>query len=83
MAVDENRKTVELTRQEHAQYMSCAIKKFKALQPALERDHRGEYVAISAKYGRYVTAPSEKDVTRLAKSFGKDDFVWITRIGSS
>jgi hypothetical protein len=71
-----------LTRQERARFVQLGVKRYNALRLEIEREHPGEYVAISVKTGRYTATLDDAKLKAFADSLGSDDFLWMTRVGS-
>jgi hypothetical protein len=74
---------VELTRKERAEFIQRGMKHYEALRSKLEQEHRGEYIAISVKTGRYTTTRDDAKLKVFADSLSPDDFLWMTRVGSA
>lgn len=72
-----------LTRQERAEFVELGVRHYQSLRPEIERSHRGEYIAISVKTGKYTTTEDDAKLKAFADSLGPDDFLWMTRVGSA
>lgn len=75
-------RNLSLTRQERARFVQLGMKHYETLRPKIEQTHRGEYIAISVKTGRFTATGDDAKLKQFADSLGPDDFLWMTRVGS-
>jgi len=71
-----------LTRQERAQFIERGAEIYESLRPGIERMHRGEYIAISVRTGKFTTTEDDAKLKSFAESLDRDDFLWMGRVGS-
>jgi hypothetical protein len=72
-----------LTRQERARFIERGADIYEKLRPKIEGSHRGMYIAISVNTERFTTTDDDAKLKAFAEKLDPNDFLWMTRVGST